>query len=224
MFSPETLEFIAENCWRSSRDWFYEHRSEYLKFVRNPMIELSDFLAPTVEEIDPQLITDPKVTISRINRDLRFAHGGSIYRDMLWVSYRRDREGFPAWPELYFIISPRECLYGCGYYQTKAPVMAEIRKMVIEDHPKYLSAKAALEADGRIILEGDMYKRSKYKDYPEEKRQWLDRKNLSFSIYPAGDELFDEGLGEKIKEAFKKMAPVYEFLVLAEELARKNED
>lgn len=221
MFTPETLEFLAENCWQSSRDWFYEHRNEYLKFVRNPLIELSDFLAPTVEEIDTQLITDPRVTIARINRDLRFAKGGSIYRDMLWVSFRRDRQEFQAWPELYFILSPKESFYGCGYYQTKAPVMAQIRKMVIEDHPKYLKAKAVLESNKNIILEGDMFKRSKYKDHSEEKRQWLDRKNLSFSIYPSGDVLFSEVLGEKIKEAFEKMALIYEFLVFAEEEARK---
>lgn len=223
MFSPETLEFIAENCWKSSRDWFHEHRNEYLKFVRNPLIELSDFLAPTIEKIDTQLVTDPRVTISRINRDLRFAKGGSIYRDTLWISYRRDRQEFQAWPEFYFILSPRESFYGCGYYQTKAPVMEKIRKMVIEDHPKYLKAKAVLDKHSNIILEGDMYKRSKFKDYSEEKRQWLDRKNLSFSIYPTGEVLFGEELGENIKEAFEKMVPIYEFLVFAEEEARKAE-
>ncbi len=222
MFSPETLEFIAENCWQSSRDWFSEHRKEYMKFVRNPMIELSDYLASTAEEIDINLKTDPRITISRINRDLRFAHGGSIYRDVLWISFRRDREEFNAWPELYFILSPKESFYGCGYYQTKAPVMAQIRKMVIEDHPKYISAKAVLDKYSDIVFEGDMYKRSKFKEYSEEKRQWLDRRNLSFSIYPTGDELFGDNLGEKIKEAFKTMKPIYEFLVLAEEEARKS--
>ncbi|MBR6651001.1 MAG: DUF2461 domain-containing protein [Clostridia bacterium] len=222
MFTPETLEFIAENCWQSSRDWFYEHRNEYLKFVRNPLIELSDFLAPTVEEIDPQLVTDAKVTIARINRDLRFARGGSLYRDTLWISYRRDRQSFQAWPEFYFILSPRMSFYGCGYYQTKAPVIAEIRKMVLEDHPKYLAAKKALDSQSEFALDGEMYKRSKFKDAPEDKKQWLDRKTLRFTYIPKGEELFSHGLGEKIKEIYKKMAPIYEFLVFAEEEATKS--
>ncbi len=222
MFTPETLEFIAENCWQSSRDWFHEHRNEYLKFVRNPLIELSDFLAPTVEEIDPQLVTDAKVTIARINRDLRFARGGSIYRDTLWISYRRDRQAFQAWPEFYFILSHQMSFFGCGYYQTKAPVMAEIRKMVLADHPKYLAAKKALDSQCEFTLDGEMYKKSKFKDAPEDKKLWLDRKTLRFTYIPKGEELFSHGLGEKIKEIYKKMAPIYEFLVFAEEEARKS--
>ena len=222
MFTPETLEFIAENCWQSSRDWFAEHRKEYLKYVRNPLIELSDTLAPVVEEIDHQLVTDPRATIARINRDLRFARGGSIYRDTLWISFRRDRKSFQAWPEFYFIISPKECFYGCGYYCTKAPVLAEIRKMVLEDHPMYLRAKEALAGQEYFSLGGDMYKRTRYKDQSEEKRLWLDRKVFQFSHFADGNELFSAELADNIKKTYRDMEPIYNFLRYAEERAEEE--
>ena len=222
MIKPEALDFIAENCWQSNREWFAEHRKEYLKLVREPMIELSNEVAPVVEEIDPLLVTDARATIARINRDLRFARGGSLYRDTLWISFRRDRESFHAWPEYYFILSPKSCFYGCGYYCTKGPVLAEIRKMVLEDHPMYLKARDALEENKSVILEGDIYKRSKYKDESQEKRLWLDRKVFQFSHFVPGDELFSADLADKMKECFKAIEPIYKFLVYAEERAAEE--
>lgn len=219
MFTHETLEFLAENCWQSSRDWFHAHRNEYLKFVREPLCLLSEKLAPVALEIDDHLVTATASTVSRINRDIRFTRGGSLYRDTLWVTFRRDRKAFEAWPELFFIISPRECFYGCGYYCIKAPVMAEIRKMVLSDHPKYLAAQAAIDSQSFFAIEGETYKRSKFKDESDKKRAWLDRKNICVTHYADGNELFSEELLENIARTFTNLKPIYDFFAFAEELA-----
>ncbi len=223
MFSPETLDFIAENHWMNSREWFAEHKKEYTKFVRNPLIELSDALAETVLEIDPQIVTDPRASVSRINRDMRFSKT-VLYRDTVWVSLKRDRKAFQSWPEFFVVISPNEFFYGCGYYCIKPAVMNEIRKMVLEDHPKFRLAKTSLDSQNIFTLEGEMYKRSKYPDHPEALKMWLDRKTPLFMYRPKnGAELFEADLAEKIKNTFVEMRPIYEFLVLAEEKTAQAE-
>lgn len=218
MFYPEALDFLSENCFMNSKAWFETNKHKYKKYVQEPLAQLHNYLASTVEDIDSQINTVPRSCISRIYRDLRFSKS-QLYRDMLWISFRRDRKEFVAWPEFYFIISPQTFFYGCGYYCTKAPVMAQIRKMVLEDHPLYLRARAAYESCEGAVLDGDTYKRSRFANEAEEKRLWLDRKTIRFTVYPHGEELFSEGLAEKIKEAFIALAPIYEFFIYAEQQA-----
>jgi MoxR-like ATPase len=40
MFTPKTLEFLAFNRFQNSREWFLEHKNEYVQHVQNPLIEL----------------------------------------------------------------------------------------------------------------------------------------------------------------------------------------
>ena len=216
MFTPKTLEFLEVNHWMGSKEWFTEHKEEYLEFVQKPLYELSNLLAPVMDKIDTKLVTDPRITVSRIYRDMRFVKGGSPYRDMLWISFRRDKKAYPCWPEFYIVFSPREFFYGCGYYSARADAMEELRGLVMAKDEKFLEAKAVLDNQSTFVMEGDMYKRSRYSEYPEELRNWLDRKSVCFSCHPDIEELFAENLSERIAEDFVAMKPVYDLLVYAE--------
>ncbi len=222
MFTPKTLEFIAENHWRGDKEWFSSHKNEYTEFVQKPLIELAEAIAPTIESIDSALITDPKSAVARIYRDMRFAKGGSPYREMLWISFRHDRKAFPCRPEFYFVFSPRELFYGCGYYSAKADSMEALRRLILENDKKFTAAKAVLEKHGDFSLEGDMYKKSRYGEYSENLRSWLDRKTVCCSYRPDISELFDKALPEKVRTVFLEMKPVYEFLMHAEKAVDNN--
>lgn len=221
MFSPKTLEFISENHWMNSKEWFAAHKAEYAEFVQKPLVELSNALASTVEAIDPRLVTDPRSSVSRIYRDMRFARG-SLYRDTLWISFRRDKQAYPCWPEFYFVLTPNEFFYGCGYYCAKSETMSELRRLIAEGDSKFLAAKSALEAQDEFVLEGELYKRSRHKDQPEVLRNWLDRKVICFSCHPEAGELFAPDLAERISAAFVSMKPAYELFIRAEEAVLNN--
>ena len=79
MFSPNTLDFLSENRFQNSREWYRAHKAEYNAFVHAPLVEMVEALAPTLEQIDSRIITEPKTdkTISRIYRDMRRAHAVS---------------------------------------------------------------------------------------------------------------------------------------------------
>lgn len=216
MFTPKTLEFIAENYWRGDKEWFASHKNEYAEFVQKPLTELTTALTPVVERIDSALITDPRSAVSRIYRDMRFAKGGSPYRETLWISFRHDKKTFPCRPEFYFVFSPSELLFGCGYYSAKADSMAEVRRLILENHQKFAEADAVLEKHREFSLDGDMYKKSKYGDLSPKLRNWLDRKTVCCSCRPDIDELFSEDLAEKVGRAFLEMKPIYEFFMHAE--------
>ena len=45
-FSEATLDFMALNRVMNSREWFHEHRDEYLSLVVEPIAELVEDMAP----------------------------------------------------------------------------------------------------------------------------------------------------------------------------------
>ena len=116
---PKTLEFLFENRLHDSRTWFAEHKKEYQSLVIQPMRQLVMDLSPTMLELDPQFITEPKVdkTIARIWRDTRYTKDPSLYRDHLWLIFKRGgRMHAQDYPGIYFEINQDGFGYGCGFY------------------------------------------------------------------------------------------------------------
>ena len=217
-FSQKSLEFLVENRLRNSKEWFEAHKKEYRALVLEPMIQLTTALGPTVLAIDSQLIVDPRQgrSISRVRRDNRYTHDKSLYREVMWCVFLRDKKLWEGPPAFYFEIRPDRFDFGCGYYQAGADTMAAIREMVLRDDPVYLEARKAWK-EGSFQLKGESYKRSKYPAQPEEKRDWLDRKTMSFNQDCFDFQLlFSDRLADYVAEGFRRLAPIYRFFLQAE--------
>ncbi|QQO08762.1 DUF2461 domain-containing protein [Breznakiella homolactica] len=218
--SQKTLEFLFQNRMEDSRDWFNEHRGEYREYVLEPLAQLVTDLTPGMLEIDPLFITEPKVDrcISRIHRDVRFSRDKSLYRENCWILFIRDKKLYNGLPAFYFEVNPANFIYGMGYYQASTASMQAIRKLIIAGTPAFKNAFEAYKTQDTFHIEGDRYKRSKYPDQPEELREWLDRKGLSFNASCADKKLlFSDSLSSFLLEGFRKLAPVYHFLFSAED-------
>lgn len=95
--------------------------------------------------------------------------------------------------------------------------MAKMREMIVERHPAFFSALAAYEAQDEFVIGGEMYKRSKFPEQPENYRQWLDRKNIYFECVQNDFTLaFSKKLPEKLSKGFRRLKPIYDFLCLVE--------
>jgi len=222
MFTQKTLDFLSENRFMNSKDWFAEHKEEYQKYVLQPMTELANELAPTLRAIDSQIVTESKIVISRIYRDLRYAKDKMLYREEMWLSFKRDKKEFLQYPEFFFVFSPYSVLYGCGYYSVSAETMNTIRKMILENDPMFQKAIEAYESQNEMTLEGDSFRKSRYPEQPERIRNWLDRKNIYFARSSSDfSVLFSEQLAPLLINSFKSMAPVYKFFLYAEEKSRE---
>ncbi|MDR1629356.1 MAG: DUF2461 domain-containing protein [Oscillospiraceae bacterium] len=224
MFSAKTLNFLVENRLQNSREWFAEHKGAYQEYVLQPLSALASALAPAVNRIDPLIITEPKVdkAISRIYRDTRFSKDKLLYREEMWLSFKRDKHAYPNHPEFFFVISPGGFLYGCGYYAAETDTMRAMREMILRGDPAFAAAKKAFERQDHFVLDGDCFKRSKYPEQPENLRSWLDRKNICL-ICSSNDFslLFSEDLPRIIAEDYEKLEDVYQFFVRAESEAQR---
>lgn len=222
MFTPETFDFLVENKMMNSKEWFHEHKSIYDERVLKPLTELAMALGDMIAVMDEKIITTPKInkTISRIYRDTRFSKDKSLFRDSVWLSFKRDKKEFLHYPEFYVVMTPEMLLYGCGYYYTKPETMKCIRELILQDDPMYKKALKAYRSQSVFTVDGDGYKRSKFPDQPEEKRLWLDKKSISFSRYSQDFSLvFSSALAETLCRDLVLMKDVYDFLIYAEQKA-----
>jgi uncharacterized protein (TIGR02453 family) len=224
MFSQKTFDFLYQNKINNSKEWFQENKSNYNNYVLQPLTELAIELAPTISAIDEHIITEPKVdkTISRIYRDTRFSKDKMLYREEIWLSFRRDKKAYPNYPEFFFVVMPNEFIYGCGYYAATTETMDSIRKLIINNDLMFIKALKAFEQQNNFIIEGDLYKKSKYLEHAQNIRTWLDRKSLCFMCKSTDYSLlFSDKLCKKIIYTYKQMESIYHFFIYAENENRK---
>lgn len=225
-FSKETLDFLLENRVRNDKTWFKEHDAEYRKYVLIPLQQLVVALAPEMQGIDAALICEPKIgrSVSRIYRDTRFSLDKSIFRDVMWCVFMREKQLYGGLPGFFFELSPRLFRYGCGYYQASSESMQAYRKLVLTGDVRFKEAKDAYEKQDRFVLSGDMFKRSRHKDAPDELKPWLDRKNIDFlrESHDFQGELFSSDLPDMLARDFKLLKPVYELMMAAEESIQRK--
>lgn len=214
-FSQRSVDFLFENRLHDSREWFNEHREDYRIYVTEPMKELILELSPTILKIDPLIEINP-ARISRLYRDMRL-HPDSIFRDHIWYTFSRTREQYHALPGFYFSIGAAGISYGCGYYCASAGSMNALRSLMLAGDDSFRQAFLAVEKQKTFSLYGDMYKRSKFPNQPEELRRWLDRKGIGLSC-DTNDPgvMFSEKLAKKVASDFRRIAPFYDFCMKAE--------
>ena len=215
-FSEATLDFMALNRVMNSREWFHEHRDEYLSLVVEPIAELVEDMAPEMWKIDPSLIIMPKVgkSISRIWRDTRRGPELPIYRDVMWITLLRAK--YEGYPSFWFEFSPRCLRWGCGWYQTEPATMAAFRELILRGDTAWRAALKAYRKQERFVLEPERYKRSRFPDEAPELREWLDLKSICLTHNePDLELLFSDGLAEHVAEDFRSIAPAYELFLKA---------
>ncbi|MEG0230013.1 MAG: DUF2461 domain-containing protein, partial [Oscillospiraceae bacterium] len=222
MFCEKTFEFLIENRFRNSRQWFLDNKETYNNFVFKPLQQLATALAPTIYQIDNQIITEAKTdkTISRIYRDTRFSKDKMLYREEMWLSFKRDKKAFPHYPEFFIVISPEYFLYGCGYYAPTTSAMESLRNLILKNDISFEKALKSYEKQSTFVLDGDKYKRSKFHDKPEKIKDWLDRKNISL-IHQSKDlnQLFSKDITQKISKDLLLTENIYNLFIKAETLA-----
>jgi len=140
-FLPDTLRFFRGLARRNERDWFEAHRDDYERHVRGPMRNLVEEMDVRLARFAPELIGDPKHSIFRINRDIRFSRDKSPYKTHVaaWFYHRdasrkvgQDGEGGSA--GFYVQIAPGDSFTGGGIWMPPRPALTRIRDAVAE-HP-----------------------------------------------------------------------------------------
>ena len=92
-FSKEALDFFRGLARNNKKPWFEAHRVAYEQQVKLPMMDLVSEMDLRLERFAPEIEGDPKRSVFRINRDIRFAKDKSEFDE--FMAERRTRPPAP---------------------------------------------------------------------------------------------------------------------------------
>jgi len=129
-FTSESLRFLRALKRNNRRDWFNAHRDDYEAHVRQPMTAIVSRLADDLREFGPEFVANPKTSMYRIYRDIRFSENKAPYKTHVAASF--PTRGLPKHEGagLYFHVSPDEVWIGGGMYAPPQPQLHAVREHI----------------------------------------------------------------------------------------------
>ena len=211
-YSNETFEFFMAIRFNNNRSFFQENRDWYLRGVRNPSIALAEALGPMAEELDPELERRPHRVVSRINRDIRFSHDKSPYRDCVWLAFRRPKEERCMSLGAYFDLSDAGASYGIGFYRENRMLMNALRHLMETDPQPLLEAYLAVRDEFALFMQPN--RRMKVPEcVPAELREWytakafyLEKDILDFDLIRSAE------LADEIRSGWTRLKPLFHII------------
>ena len=139
-FPRSGLEFLRKLKKNNNRQWFAGHKQRYEEDVRFPMQCLIASLAQQLVDDIPDMEFNPKKSIFRIYRDVRFSKNKSPYKTNIAASFDMRGSRSPTeTPGLYLGIEPGEIFIGGGLYMPTGEQLKSIRKSIAEDPEQFFS-------------------------------------------------------------------------------------
>jgi len=138
-FSPAAFRFFRGLARNNNKPWFEKNRSIYEVEVRERMRELIGEVDVRLAEIAPEIIGDPRRSMFRINRDIRFSKDKSPYKTNAgcWFYHRdagkrvgQEAEGGGA--GFYFHFEPTGCFAAGGIWMPPRGSLGKIRDAIAE--------------------------------------------------------------------------------------------
>lgn len=221
-FTSAALHFLRGLRKNNAKPWFEAHRSDYECQVRDPMRALIEEMDTRLARFAPEITGDPKRSMFRIYRDIRFSKDKSPYKThaACWFHHRdadrrvgSEAEGGGA--GFYFHIEPRASFVGGGMWMPPRPVLNRIRDAIAEDLKgfervvraprlvrrfKGLSDEAVLKRTPRGFAE----------DHPA--ARWLRYQSFVTGRRLTDGQVTSRRVGALLEEDFKLMLPLVRWL------------
>lgn len=217
-FTSAYLTFFKELAQNNNREWFQANKKTYEKEVKAPFKTFVQELIDRAGEVEPDIVTDPKDAIFRINRDIRFSNDKSPYKIFNSAIISADGKKEKGRPGGFYIELSADHLriYQGAYMLDKEPLQF-LREQIAEhadEFSKLIGDKRFVETYGEIRGE-------KHKRLPKELKEAAEKQPLIFNkqFYYFTDmppeTILQEDLVDVIMARYKIGLPVAKFLARA---------
>ncbi|NUO40245.1 MAG: DUF2461 domain-containing protein [Gemmatimonadaceae bacterium] len=140
-FRPTALTFLRALRRHNDRHWFEQHRPTYEAEVRAPLAALVEEVDVRLARVAPEIVGDPRRSLFRIHRDVRFSSDKSPYKTSAacWFYHADAGRGVGrdstahGGAGFYFDIGPTTSSIGGGIWMPPRPTLARIRDRIAED-------------------------------------------------------------------------------------------
>jgi uncharacterized protein (TIGR02453 family) len=150
IFPPAALTFLRGLKRHNDKPWFEAHRDDYELQVRGPMRALIEEMDLRLARFAPEIMGDPKRSMFRIHRDIRFSKDKSPYKTNAgcWFYHRdgsasvgQEAEGGGA--GFYFHLEPGSCFAAGGLWMPPRPALGRLRDGIAENPKAFVKAAAS---------------------------------------------------------------------------------
>jgi uncharacterized protein (TIGR02453 family) len=223
-FRRETLAFLRGLKRNNRREWFEAHRADYVRDVLEPMRAIIEDLDVRFAGLAAEYVGDPKRSMFRIYRDVRFSKDKSPYKAhaALWIYHRAPGRGvgkeIDGGAGFYLHVEPGASLVAGGLWMPPRPSLAKVRDRLGDDvagWERAMSAPAFRRRFGKLSDDEDgillkRLPRGYAEGHPAER--WL-RYN-SFTVHRAytDAEILSPKLVDQAMKDFAAMVPMCRWL------------
>lgn len=139
-FPRKGITFLRQLKKNNRREWFEKHKPEFETFVKLPMQSFIVALQPHFRSFAPEYEVNPKRSLFRIYRDVRFSKDKRPYKTHVAAHFVL--RGKPKGTEgsgYYVHIEPGEVFVGTGIYMPDSDQLKKIRKAMATYPGEFLS-------------------------------------------------------------------------------------
>lgn len=220
-FDPGVFRYFASLKRHNERRWFEEHRVEYETHVRGPMRAFVEEMDVRLARLAPELLGDPRKSLFRIHRDVRFSADKAPYKThtACWFFHRDAGRGVGSEAHggagLYFHIEPGQSMVGGGIWMPPKPTLDVIRE-AIADQPnslkKLVAAPTFRRRFGSLSDEARLTRvpRGFAPDHPA--AEWLRLKSFTAGRDLTREEVLDPRLPARLEADFLALLPLVRWL------------
>ena len=205
-FTPETIDFLWGIRMNNNKEWFTEHKKDYVNHLYEPMKALGK------ELFEPFLDKPGNVLkVSRIYKDARM-HPAVPYKESLWICIRQDVEWWAENPCLFFEINPEGIDYGFLFWSPRPAAMKAFRRKIAERGEEFLKIISKAEKATGMTVSAEEYKRPEACPNEKLERFYLWKNHIcSIKHEDFSPDTFGPALGDRVRDFLATLAPVYDY-------------
>ncbi len=138
-FPKAGIDFLRKLKKNNNREWFQKHKEEYEENVKFPMQCLIAALREQLRDDIPEIEFNPRRSIFRIYRDVRFSKNKAPYKTNIAAGFElRGKQKSTEFPGLYLGIEPGSVFVGGGLYMPSGDQIKAIRASIVSKPDEFL--------------------------------------------------------------------------------------
>jgi len=220
-FSKRSLTFFRQLARNNEKTWFEAHRDEYENEVRAPMRELIEELDVRFADFAPEIGGDPKRSMFRINRDIRFSKDKSPYKThaAAWFHHRNAARSVGSEADAgsagyYFHLEPgSRSMLGAGLWMPPRPQLNKLRDALARD-PKTFERVVRSLPDRFDGLDDETALKRMPRGYAEDHpaAKWLKYQSFTTGRTLTDTQVTSKSLADLLAKEFAAVLPLVRWL------------
>lgn len=221
-FRPAALTFLRQLKRHNEREWFQERKPTYEAELLAPLRLLVEEMDVRFAKFAPEIAGDPKRSIFRIYRDVRFSKDKSPYKThaSAWFQHRNASHGVGsethgAGAGFYFHLEPGASFLAGGIWMPPRPTLGAIRDAIAEDpkaFAKTMSATAFKRRFGKLSEEAMLKRLPRGFDPGHPAEAWLRYQSFTVSARLSDAEVTDRRLPDRIQRDYAVLLPMVRWI------------